>query len=187
VAFSAAVSACLLLASCHNPTPTATPTAVFAKAFDYKNQIGIVSTTDAGQLCLTLPNPSLSAGMPIAIITLDVPQKILKAKIAGKMAKVCEEHSLMESVVSYRVQAGAPPGGMLGIGVVGFSGKFVLRDSKAFADLNDNGIEDSFHSCAGSEGVHLTVWDGEPLKWHDYHYLGFDVESDCTQANFPKQ
>ncbi len=42
-------------------------------------------------------------------------------------------------------------------------------------------------SCASSEGVHLTLWAGEPLKsqrlWHQYYYLGYDVEPTCQPAD----
>lgn len=46
-----------------------------------------------------------------------------------------------------------------------------------------------FRECASSEGLHLTAWRGKPLEgervWHEYLYLGYDVEPDCTQADFP--
>lgn len=38
------------------------------------------------------------------------------------------------------------------------------------------------------EGLHLTVWTGEPLKgksrWHAYYYLGYDTEANCTAADY---
>lgn len=45
----------------------------------------------------------------------------------------------------------------------------------------------SFHSCTSVEGVHLTAWDGaKPLEghrlWHQYYYLGQDLEATCTAA-----
>jgi hypothetical protein len=40
--------------------------------------------------------------------------------------------------------------------------------------------------CTSYEGIHLTVWAGEPLKsnliWHQYYYLGFDVEPTCEDG-----
>ncbi|MGL5879455.1 MAG: hypothetical protein ACRC2V_16975 [Xenococcaceae cyanobacterium] len=51
-------------------------------------------------------------------------------------------------------------------------------------NLDGDGIEESFRSCASAEGLHLTVWSGQALtgtrKWHSYYYLGYDVEPTCT-------
>jgi hypothetical protein len=38
-------------------------------------------------------------------------------------------------------------------------------------------------SCTSQEGLHLTAWSGTPLTsqrlWHQYYYLGYDVEPSC--------
>jgi hypothetical protein len=45
-----------------------------------------------------------------------------------------------------------------------------------------------FRSCATQEGIHITAWSGAPLtsprRWHDYYYLGYDVEPDCTPGDY---
>jgi len=42
-------------------------------------------------------------------------------------------------------------------------------------------------SCASSEGLHLTLWSGVPLQserlWHQYYYLGYDVEPTCRPGD----
>jgi hypothetical protein len=54
------------------------------------------------------------------------------------------------------------------------------------ADLDHKGAIEVFRSCTSTEGVHLTIWADKPLdgqpKWHDYYYLGYDVDADCTAA-----
>jgi hypothetical protein len=59
------------------------------------------------------------------------------------------------------------------------------------ADLDGDGIVESFRACLSSEGLHLTVWSGLPLegerRWHRYHYLGFELDpsaQDCTKADY---
>jgi len=46
----------------------------------------------------------------------------------------------------------------------------------------------AFRSCTSREGVHLTAWQGKPLKghrlWHEYFYLGYDVEPSCTPKDY---
>ena len=43
------------------------------------------------------------------------------------------------------------------------------------------------HECRSSEGLHFTVWAGEPLTsrplWHMYYYLGYDVEPSCKERS----
>jgi hypothetical protein len=45
-----------------------------------------------------------------------------------------------------------------------------------------------FRTCASEEGVHATAWAGVPLNsrrlWHAYYYVGYDVEPDCTPADY---
>jgi hypothetical protein len=45
-----------------------------------------------------------------------------------------------------------------------------------------------FRTCTSIEGLHLTVWLGKPLLgkrlWHEYVYLGFDVEPTCTKDDY---
>ena len=43
-----------------------------------------------------------------------------------------------------------------------------------------------FRSCASSDGLHLTVWRGVPLRspraWHGYVYLNQDLDADCNAS-----
>ena len=54
-------------------------------------------------------------------------------------------------------------------------------------DIDRDGTPESYRECTSAEGVHLTVWTGEPLRgtriWHHYYYLGYDVEPTCTEAD----
>ena len=50
-------------------------------------------------------------------------------------------------------------------------------------DLNNDGIQDSFSSCATSEGISFGIWSATPYKskstWNGYYYLGYDIDSNC--------
>jgi hypothetical protein len=37
----------------------------------------------------------------------------------------------------------------------------------------------TFRYCASYEGIHLTAWRGAHRVWHEYYYLGYEVEPDC--------
>jgi hypothetical protein len=79
--------------------------------------------------------------------------------------------------------AGLPPL-MPVIAVVGFSGRFNRRGDLITADLDGDGQDEFFRSCASAEGIHFTVWSGKPLngklRWHEYYYLGYDVSPTCA-------
>ena len=74
------------------------------------------------------------------------------------------------------------------IAVVGFHGQFQKQGKWWWADLYGDGRREFFRSCTSSEGLHFTVWSGQPLTgtllWHQYHYLGYDVEPNCSPAEF---
>ena len=38
--------------------------------------------------------------------------------------------------------------------------------------------------CASSEGLHLTAWAGKRRVWHEYYYLGYDVDPDCSEEEW---
>jgi hypothetical protein len=63
-----------------------------------------------------------------------------------------------------------------------------LASPGARLDLDGNGTPEGFRTCASGEGLHLTVWYGEPLAtarlWHGYFYLGYDTESDCAAQDY---
>jgi hypothetical protein len=60
------------------------------------------------------------------------------------------------------------------------SGVITLQLSPALPGLQ-------VRSCTSIEGLRLTVWADTPLKsdrlWHQYFYLGYDVEPSCTDRD----
>jgi hypothetical protein len=52
-------------------------------------------------------------------------------------------------------------------------GEFVARTVGATSPLR-------FRQCASREGLHLTAWRGNRRTWHEYWYLGYDVEPTCS-------
>ena len=68
-----------------------------------------------------------------------------------------------------------------------FAGTFTKKDNLISADLDGDGQAEFFRACTSSEGVHFTIWSGRPLegrlRWHQYYYLGYDVEPDCTDKD----
>lgn len=69
-----------------------------------------------------------------------------------------------------------------GIAMVSASKNSTLSISEV-PDLNNDGLPDSFSSCATSEGISFDVWGSTAYKsqnlWNGYYYLGYDIESTC--------
>jgi hypothetical protein len=56
-------------------------------------------------------------------------------------------------------------------------------DDTAVGDIDGDGIEEVLRACTSLEGLHLTMWRGPLTRVaHYYHYLGYDVEPSCTEA-----
>jgi hypothetical protein len=60
------------------------------------------------------------------------------------------------------------------IAVVGTPAPFAMDNNFVKADLDQNGKTQTFRACSADDGVHLTVWGGNPvdgaLLWHGYYY-----------------
>jgi hypothetical protein len=74
------------------------------------------------------------------------------------------------------------------VGVVEPVTPVVIRDGKIDADLDGDGMKESFRTCTSNEGGHFQVWTGPPLegtpRWHWYRYAGYDTEYTCTERDY---
>ena len=74
------------------------------------------------------------------------------------------------------------------IAVLGGRIPLIVEGGSTGVDLDGDGVAENFRSCTSGEGIHLTVWSGEPLKgtrrWHQYFYLGYDTEPSCTERDY---
>jgi hypothetical protein len=171
----------LLLAAC-GPSQTRSP-------FDYRTDLGIAVEKNDGA-CLSIRSTVLSAGQRIQIVTTSKPQSAGEANIVATRDKACTAAgpnvpglSHFEfKLVPASLEKGAPA-----IAVAHSSRPLAIVDGSVTGDLDGDGQPESFRSCTSSEGVHLTVWTGKPLegrrRWHDYYYLGYDVDPSCTDAD----
>jgi hypothetical protein len=114
-------------------------------------------------------------------------QRVLMAQLAEPLAS-CPGDEPEPGFAHWRLNAPGFETGELGIAVLATTP--FPRDGWR-TDLDRDGAREDYRACTSSEGVHLTVWAGEALRsrrvWHHYHYLGYDVEPNCVEADFSEQ
>ena len=157
--------------------------------FDYDMQLGIVEIGE--RTCLTIPNDKLSAGEVVHLILPGESQLHIEATIAGKAPKTCSSNPDIRRTDSFyvlQVKGHKIEVPTIALGIVNYKSIFKLQDGLWGFNPHNDASWEFLRSCASSEGLHLTIWRGRPLKgkriWHWYYYLGYDVEADCTDADF---
>ena len=152
--------------------------------------IGVAAAAQDGRICVAMTAPALVPGTSVTLIRPDPPQSAFVATLE-RPVPACEPlERAMISGPYYLVRRGAPAGQEAGTLWVAFAGRPDTRDvapeGVAF-HLSPSHPNAQVRSCTSHEGVHLTVWTGIPLKsqrvWHQYYYLGFDVEPSCGEQD----
>lgn len=158
------------------------------EVFKYNTQIGVVEVGATGDGCLTIANPSLREDQSIKLVILGKPQKVVEKRIVKKLKTSCSRNTETTPDASFYAFLAGKEHFDPTIAVVGFTDDFKIMKGKIRGDLNSDGTFESFRSCTSNEGLHLTVWAGEALKtkrlWHEYYYLGFDVEPSCKPQEY---
>lgn len=159
--------------------------------FSPQARLGVAEVAENGEGCLTIMNAGLRGGEAATLVSLQEPQTFTRALISKKLSQRCSRNTAFPtgaSFYSFRVENSNAKLTEPAIAVAGFNGSFKVDGGKVRADLDGDGRLESFRSCASNEGLHLTVWSGEPLTgkriWHEYFYLGYDLEPDCDERDY---
>lgn len=157
--------------------------------FIYDVRLGVAEVEQQGEVCLTIKNAKLKPGDAVAVVSTE--GGVEQAQVTVKLEKSCSRDRNTEpddAFYTLQLSKNRLPPSSLGLGIADYSGPF--ENNGEFVGFNTvrlAGKADYFSSCTGSEGVNLLVWNGLPhqgtLAWHRYYYLGYDVESTCTDAD----
>jgi len=146
-----------------------------------------VAAGSSGQVCLAMPAPSIARGTAVTIVDPNAAR--LHRATVGERIPSCE--ALAKANVPgpyYRLQLtlDAESDPLLGVAFIGALQSTKSSSGAVTLRLNAEHPRVHVRSCTSSEGAHLTVWAGVPLKsrllWHQYYYLGYDVEPSCEDA-----
>jgi hypothetical protein len=139
-----------------------------------------------GLVCAAFMAP-VEEGRHVVLIDPSPPQSWLEATVEIPAADECSflaGHALPRPFSRLGMPSPAPAERIRVAVVTGLSP--TVRDRRVVLEPHEGQIL-QFRTCTSSEGLHLTAWDGEPLKgertWHSYVYLGYDVEASCTDAD----
>jgi hypothetical protein len=154
-------------------------------------RVGIVYRGELDDLRLAIADDSLRLGSKVAIVTTPEGIVLCCAVVGAAYILRPDEFDPVylddEGKTTYALDpAGVTADVTLAFGLAGAAAE--SGQSGVRPDLDGNGTEEGFRSCASGEGLHLTVWYGEPLStarlWHGYYYLGYDLESDCAPQDY---
>ncbi len=137
---------------------------------------------------LSITGPSLKKGDLVEIVPHDEQQTIYTAEILEPVEST--DDSGGSSYTLDFLKRIDPEQPFLGFAVVGATGGITTSGGKASAKVPGApaGSRVTFRVCTSGEGMHFTAWSGKPLSgkrlWHRYHYLGYDVEPNCTPKDY---
>jgi hypothetical protein len=104
--------------------------------------------------------------------------EICKALMPGRAAG-----NAKPGIFFYALETGSVSPSDMGFGIIAIPANPVVVNGLAKVDLDQDGRDEVFSSCASSEGIKLSVWtekanQGEP-RWSAYYYLDYDTEPTC--------
>ena len=153
--------------------------------FSFTQNIGVAALT-RGKVCLSIRNRGLPGGSRIRLIQTSPPQIVSDARVlrADESCPSIDPAGVDISRYEIRLAQQENLSGLPAIALYGVDASFGKADDLVVSDLDGDGKQEYFRSCASSEGIHFTVWSGKPLqgklRWRQYLYLGYDVEATCT-------
>jgi hypothetical protein len=151
-------------------------------------RIGVAAGNPA-QYCLALPGAALDIGSPVTVVIVSQRQRLHRL-VTVRTITDCAAMTEQDTPGPYYQLASEsgeelPTG--LGVAVVGRPAARTVG-GEVRVHLSERIHEARVRRCTSTEGVHLTVWSGVPLRssrlWHAYWYLGYDVEPDCRPADY---
>ncbi len=148
---------------------------------------GVVAIDSDGTGYLAVRVQHLQRGTPILVVTWDDAMANAQRAIYGKVARPLEgtcvplRGVLEDSIYRYEVCLQRDPALQWGLGIAVLAPKLTVSEKDGSVTVRGArpGAPFTFRSCASTEGIHFTVWQGERRVWHQYYYLGYDIEPNC--------
>jgi hypothetical protein len=188
---------CIAISSACGREPRGDQVSAAAKALtvigpDGRPRMFVADQDSSGtRLCFASADSTLPPGAPVTVVHAVFPQYSTEGRLGGRSKSPCfpPPRTSVDSM-EYAVDA---PGDTIGrrgvpIAILGKLPQATMRGDTVVLAVEPGKPSWRFRSCASEEGIHATAWSGIPLssprRWHDYYYLGYDVEPDCTPGDY---
>jgi hypothetical protein len=185
--FTSAV-ALLAVAACSRPAAT---------GIDPDRDIGI-ARIDSTRACIALPRADLRHGMPVSLVLVPItgdstPAVAIAADVVepvGREDQGCptELGAAEDHVYRVRVGSAAPQSFSPLFALAGPVSGVTLRGPTAWVMVGRDSAAAELRVCTSPEGLHLTIWRGAalhaPRLFHRYYHLNYDIEANCTEAEW---
>jgi hypothetical protein len=143
------------------------------------------------RLCFQSEDTTLPYGAPATVVHSAFPQFATGGTLGRRSKRPCfpGPPGSPDSIV-YVVNAPGDTIGWRGVPIIvlGRVPPIQMRGDTVMLGIEPGKPSWRFRTCASTEGIHATAWSGAPLtsprRWHSYYYLGYDVEPDCTPADY---
>ena len=143
------------------------------------------------RLCFEARDTTLPPGAPVTVVHPAYPQFSTTGVLGPRSKSPCfpPPRGSLDSL-EYVVNAPGDTIGWRGVPIIvlGKTSPAVMRGDTVMLPVEPGKPSWRFRTCASTEGIHATAWAGTPLsaprRWHAYYYLGYDVEPDCTAADY---
>ena len=162
-----------------------------ADPIEFSRDIGLFAANRQGRFCLLIKNAALTRGQEMTLIWVsaeEVPTRpeIRYGKIQARLAEPCDPANHADGDATYELEIGKLEIGRIYFAVVGRHSDLRITQNRVTGRLGASD-EIAFRSCASMEGLHFLVFAGNGLKakkvWHDYFYVGYDLEPNCKETD----
>jgi hypothetical protein len=143
------------------------------------------------RLCFASVDSTLPAGALVTVVHAVFPQYVTEGRLGQRSKSPCFPAPVGSvDSMEYALDAPGDTVGRRGVPIVilGRLPAVQMRGDTVILAIEPGRGSWRFRTCASEEGIHTTAWSGVPLssprRWHAYYYLGYDVEPDCTPADY---
>lgn len=135
---------------------------------------------------LAMSGPILPAGTRLTLVTPDAPQRVQKALV--QHVSNSKDLNVRTSGPYYEIVGGEEGQVLPELAIAVLGDPPSTQIAEAVSLRLDPALQDvRVRVCRSMEGLHLTLWSGEPLKapriWHLYYYVGYDLQQTCQPGD----
>jgi hypothetical protein len=147
--------------------------------------------SSGSRFCFQAADTTLPTGAEVTVVHPGFPQRSARGRLSARSKRPCipPPPGSLDSM-EYVVEAPGDTIGWAGVPIIvlGNAPAVVMRGDTVTLAVEPGKPSWRFRTCASAEGIHATAWSGVPVtsprRWHAYYYLGYDVDPDCTPAEY---